>query len=266
MSEVIYEGPEAGVVQIRLNRPEKLNALDVGMWKDLCYAVARACDDSTVRAVVFSGEGRAFCSGYDMKQAGSGPSNWLIIDDSVKERSGQYLWLDTVRRLRRPDKIFISAVHGWVAGAGIELAIASDFIVADETARFYFAETRIGANFTSGISKLLPHIVGLGQARRLLLMAEKIGAAEALRIGLVLSVEPAGAHLAAAKQIAERITALPPLAIISEKRLIESGLDTPMAAMQEAEVLTAAWLGHSADAAEASLAFAERREPRWQGR
>jgi len=267
MTEVIYdESFGDGIVHIRLNRPEKLNALDMGTWSSLCDAIARASDDVAVRVVIFSGEGRAFCAGYDMKQSVSGPGNWLIIQDSVKERSGQYLWLDTVKRLRRADKIFISAVHGWIAGAGIELAITSDFIVADDTARFYFAETRIGANFTSGISKLLPHLVGLGQARRLTLMAETIDAAEAARIGLALSVHPAGKHIDAALEIARRIRSLPPLAIIAEKRLLESGLDTPMAAIQEAEVMTAAFLGHTEDALEASAAFAERRQARWSGR
>jgi enoyl-CoA hydratase len=266
MTDVAYEPAGEGVVEIRLRRPEKLNALDLTTWRSLCHAIRRAADDVDVRVVIFSGEGRAFCSGYDFKQGESGPANWLIIEDSVKERSGQYLWLDTVRTLRRPDKVFIAAVHGWTAGAGLELAVASDFIVADESTRFYFAETKIGANFTSGMSKLLPQLVGLGQARRLTLLGETIDAAEAHRIGLTFATAPAGKQRDEAMALARRLTAMPPLALVTEKRLLETALDMSMPAVQDAEVQAAALLGHTQDAVEAATAFAERRPPVFTGR
>lgn len=265
VSIVLYEEIEEGVVHIRLNRPEKLNPFSGEMVREFHGAVRRAVEDPEVRAVICSGEGRAFSAGWDLKEGAEEPAEAQAVGGSFAERAGETLWLETVRLLRRPEKLFIAAVHGWAAGQGVELCVASDLIVCTESARFYFAETRVGWTLTSGVARLLPQMVGLARARRLCLLGETIDGQEAYRIGLAVAVVPEGQQIAAALELARRALGGAPLAVAAQKRLLDSASEMPLRAAQDAEVQAAMWLGHTRDVAEAARAFSEKRQPVFRG-
>jgi 2-(1,2-epoxy-1,2-dihydrophenyl)acetyl-CoA isomerase len=258
--EVLYEPSGDQIAQIRLNRPEKLNAFSVELETALLSALERACADESVRVVVLSGAGRGFSGGWDLGESD------LTSAPNLSWRAGQHTWLRVIRMLRRPDKVFVAAVHGWAAGQGLELCIASDLIVAAEDARFYFAEVRVGFNMTSGVAKLLPLLVGLGNAKRLALLGAKVDAQEAYRLGLAVEVAPAGTHEAAALRLAAEALQGAPLAIASQKRLLDGGIEMSLASAEDAEVAASLRLTYTEDHQEAKRAFAEKRAPRFQGR
>jgi 2-(1,2-epoxy-1,2-dihydrophenyl)acetyl-CoA isomerase len=261
VSEIVqYEEPASGVALIRLNRPEKLNAFSVELESALLAAVERACADEGVRVIVLSGAGRGFSGGWDLGESD------LTAAPSLSWRAGQHTWLRVIRQLRRPDKLFIAAVHGWAAGQGLELCIASDLIVAAEDARFYFAEVRVGFNMTSGVAKLLPLLIGLGNAKRLALLGAKVDAQEAYRLGLAAEVTSAGHHEAAALRLAAEALQGAPLAVAAQKRLLDSGIEMSLSAAEDAEVASSLRLTYTEDHQEAKRAFAEKRAPQFRGR
>jgi enoyl-CoA hydratase/carnithine racemase len=257
-----HEQPDPRIVLLRMNRPDKMNAFSVRLERDLLASLRRACDDENVRVIIFAGAGKAFSGGWDLAESDlTDPAH-----HSLSARAGRHTWLEVVRTLRRPDKLFIAAVHGWAAGQGLELCIASDLVVCDESARFYFAETRVGFAMTSGIAKLLPLVVGLTNARRLALLGQTIDAAEAFRIGLVAEVSPAGAHEAAATRLALEALKGAPLAVAAQKQLLDAALAMPLEAVQDFEVQVSFRLTATDDHQEAKRAFAAKRRPEFKGR
>ena len=257
-----YEQPRPQVTLIRLNRPDKMNAFSVALEHELLAALQRACSDEDVRVVVFAGAGKSFSGGWDLGETDlTDPEH-----HALSARAGRHTWLEIVRTLRRPDKLFIAAVHGWAAGQGLEMSIASDLIVCADTARFYFAETRVGFNMTSGTAKLLPLLVGLGQARRLALLGQTIDATEALRIGLVVDVVPEGQHERAALHLADEALRGAPLAVAAQKLLLDSAVGMSLEAVQDFETQMSFRLTMTEDHQEAKKAFAAKRKAAFKGR
>ena len=257
-----YEQPKPQVALIRLNRPDKMNAFSLALERDLLAALQRACADEAVRVVVFAGAGRAFSGGWDLGETDLTDAE----HHPLSGRAGRHTWLEIVRTLRRPDKLFIAAVHGYAAGQGLEMCIASDLIVCADSARFYFAETRVGFNMTSGTAKLLPLLVGLGQARRLALLGQTIDAPEALRIGLVVEVTAESRHEATALRLADEALRGAPLAVAAQKQLLDAALGMPLEAVQEFETTMSFRLTNTEDHQEAKKAFAEKRKASFKGR
>src|SRR2546423_15002192 len=160
---VQYEQPKPQVALIRLDRPDKMNAFSTALESDLLEALQRACADEEVRVVVFAGAGRAFSGGWDLAESDlTDPEH-----HPLSGRAGRHTWLEVMRTLRRPDKVFIAAVHGWAAGQGVELCVLGDLVGCDETARFYFAGTRGGFAMTSGRARMLPLLVAMATAPKL---------------------------------------------------------------------------------------------------
>ncbi|MEU1312162.1 enoyl-CoA hydratase family protein [Streptomyces cinnamoneus] len=254
---------DAGVATVTLARPAKLNALTFGAYADLRDLLPELARDGSVRALVLGGEGRGFCSGGD-------------VDDII----GATLAMDTrrlldfnrmtgqvVRSLRECPFPVVAAVHGVAAGAGAVLALAADFRVADPTARFAFLFTRVGlSGGDMGAAYLLPRVVGLGHATRLLMLGEPVHADEAERIGLISRLVPGGEAPTAARDLARRLAEGPALAHAQTKALLTAELDMPLAAAVELDAATQALLMNSADYAEFHAAFTEKRPPAWQGR
>jgi len=257
-----YEQPRPQVALIRLNRPEKMNAFSIPLERDLLSGIRRACEDEDVRVVIFAGAGRAFSGGWDLGETDLTDAE----HHPLSGRAGRHTWLEVIRTLRRPDKLFIAAVHGYAAGQGLELCIASDLIVCADSARFYFAETRVGFNMTSGTAKLLPLLVGLGQARRLALLGQTIDATEALRIGLVVEVTSQGRHEASALHLADEALKGAPLALAAQKQLFDDALGMPLEAVQDFETQMSLRLTYTEDHQEAKRAFAAKRTPEFRGR
>ena len=252
-----------GVATVTLARPEKLNALTFGAYADLRDLLAELSREKSVRALVLGGEGRGFCSGGDVDE---------IIGATLSLDTGGLLDFNrmtgqVVRAMRECPFPVIAAVHGVAAGAGAVLALAADFRVADPSARFQFLFTRVGlSGGDMGAAYLLPRVVGLGHATRLLMLGEPVRAPEAERIGLLSELTEAGRADEAAQALARRLADGPALAHAQTKALLTAELDMPLAASVELDAATQALLMNSEDYAEFHAAFTERRPPKWRGR
>lgn len=253
----------AGVATVTLARPEKLNALTFGAYADLRDLLAELSRERSVRALVLAGEGRGFCSGGDVDE---------IIGATLAMDTAQLLDFNrmtgqVVRAVRECPFPVIAAVHGVAAGAGAVLALAADFRVADPSARFAFLFTRVGlSGGDMGAAYLLPRVVGLGHATRLLMLGEPVRAPEAERIGLISELTEEGGADKAASALARRLAAGPALAYAQTKALLTAELDMPLAASVELDASTQALLMNGEDYAEFHQAFTEKRPPKWSGR
>ncbi|WP_333775076.1 enoyl-CoA hydratase family protein [Streptomyces sp. IBSBF 3136] len=252
-----------GVATVTLDRPAKLNALTFGAYADLRDLLAELSRERSVRALVLAGEGRGFCSGGDVDE---------IIGATLAMDTAQLLDFNrmtgqVVRAVRECPFPVIAAVHGVAAGAGAVLALAADFRVADPSARFAFLFTRVGlSGGDMGAAYLLPRVVGLGHATRLLMLGEQVRAPEAERIGLISVLTEEGGADAAAAALARRLADGPALAHAQTKALLTAELDMPLAASVELDASTQALLMNGEDYAEFHAAFREKRPPKWRGR
>ncbi|WP_435159581.1 enoyl-CoA hydratase/isomerase family protein [Amycolatopsis sacchari] len=231
------------VAQIRLNRPERLNAVAPALVDDLLEALDTV-GRSDARAVVLSGRGRAFCAGHDLKES---PAEG---DSRARLERLQ----DVTRRLRALRQPVIAAVHGYAIGAGAEFALGCDLILAAEDAVFAFPEAGLGLSVTGAASRLLPQLVGPLKAKELLLLGERVPAAEALRLGLVNAVIP-DVHTTATEW-AERIAGHPAGAVALAKRALDAGTD--LEAALELEVSHALITEDTPEVARSAEAFRSR--------
>ncbi|CAL2070984.1 MULTISPECIES: enoyl-CoA hydratase family protein [Streptomyces] len=252
-----------GVATVTLARPDKLNALTFGAYADLRDLLAELSRERAVRALVLAGEGRGFCSGGDVDE---------IIGATLALDTAQLLDFNrmtgqVVRAIRECPFPVIAAVHGVAAGAGAVLALASDFRIADPSARFAFLFTRVGlSGGDMGAAYLLPRVVGLGHATRLLMLGEPVRAPEAERIGLISELTEEGHADEAAGALARRLADGPALAHAQTKALLTAELDMPLAASVELDAATQALLMNGEDYREFHASFMEKRPPKWQGR
>lgn len=221
--ELTFEGPLAW---IRLNRPDRRNAVTDDLVRDLCHALAHTRDTTAVRAVVLTGHGPAFCAGHDLKQP----------TPEGDSRARLERLQEVTRRLRELPQPVVAAVHGYAIGAGAEFAIGADLVVAADDAVFQFPEAGLGLSVTGAASRLLPLLVGPLKAKELLLLGDRVDASTAERLGLVNTVV-AGAELASrARAVAEHLAAQPPEAQALAKRAVDAGVDSTIATTLELEV------------------------------
>lgn len=212
----VLETRHGDTATLTLNRPSRKNALDPDSWALLRDKLEELATDDTVRVVVLTGAGGTFCVGSDL--GGSSAEEHPL---SKMRRLSQAA--TAVHEFPKP---LIALVDGAAAGAGANLALACDFVVASPTARFSQIFARRGLSLDFGGSWLLPRLVGLQQAKRLVLLAETIGAAEARELGLVTWVEADAAEFAAG--LARRLAALPPIAVAQSKSLLDRGATQPL--------------------------------------
>jgi enoyl-CoA hydratase len=218
------EGPDpAGVVQVVLDRPERLNALDAEAFESLHVLCARLDEDDAVRAVVVTGAGRGFCAGLDLSIARQLPERSVPELYRAQARGAEAI--AAVHRLGKP---LVAAVNGPAAGGGLALALAADVRVASEAARFGVAFTRLGLSGCDvGVSWLLPRIVGLGFASELMLTGRVIDAPEAARIGLVNHLVAADALLERARAIAAEMARNTAFGLRLTKEGLRLAVDAP---------------------------------------
>jgi enoyl-CoA hydratase/carnithine racemase len=247
------------VATVTLDRPEALNAISTELALELAAAVEPLGVDPEVRAVVLTGAGeRAFCVGADLKQrAGFDDHGWFVQREAFRRGFA------AVRRCPLPT---VAAVAGFALGGGTELALACDLVVAAEDATFGLPEVRLGLVPAGGGTQLLARRVGRSAARDLVLTGRRVGAAEALALGLADRVVPPAGLRAAATALAAEIAANAPTAVRMAKWALEVGADLPLEAAMEVE--DQAWRRAvlSEDRREGIAAWVEKREPHWPGR
>jgi enoyl-CoA hydratase/carnithine racemase len=246
-----------GVVTLTLNRPEKKNAMNGTMFGELLTVFREIDASSSARVLVITGAGDAFCSGADLADRGKDTRPTLV----------RLHWVaDIALALHRIPKPVIAKVNGIAVGAGLNLALGCDLIVASEQARFSEIFARRGLSIDFGGSWLLPRLVGMHRAKELALFADIISAKEAADMGLVNRVVPAARLDAFVTDWADRLAAGPPLALSMTKRLLTNSFSMTMDEALEAEGMAQSVNGGTEDAPEAIRAFLEKREPKFKGR
>ena len=269
MPTVELTSVDTGVLQVTLRRPEALNAMNYEMVRDFLVVLdeleARSREDC--RAVILTGQGRAFCAGFDLR--GYGDDERVAEQGAIRGLLTRQAEIATIPlRLHELPVPVIAAVNGAAAGAGLSLAVACDIRVAAEEAVFCAAFLRAG--FTAcdlGSSWLLPRIVGTGRAHELMLTARRFDAAEALRIGLVTDVVAPESLLEAALATAAQIRLNPPWSVRLSKKGMWTALETPsLAASIELENRQQVLTALTEDQPEAALSFLEKRAPKYLNR
>jgi len=259
MSIVLAEDRGA-VRHVILNRPEKRNALNDEVILALRERLDAAAADRDVHCVVVRGAGPMFSSGMDFAALGA------LAADPGRLREFRRPILETWNLLEEMAKPTICQIHGACIGGAMELALACDLRVMAADALIGIPETRIGLIPDVGGSSRLPAVVGLGRAKELVMTGRMIDGTEAERIGLVNRVAPADGLDAATEALAEELLACAPVAVGHAKRVLDAAAKPALAATLEHEVTVQALCAATADFAEGTRAFAERRQPEFSGR
>ena len=251
MDKVIVE-KSSGIVHVRINRPQVLNACDGETYNAIADAWDELENDPELRVGIISGEGRAFCVGTDVK--------WVNSPDAEGFEDRLY------PRLLTLTKPVITAIHGHCNGGGLEQALGADIRVATEDAHFGFGEIRLGWIPGGHGTQRLPRAIPLGSALEMLYTGNRIDAREAYRLGLVNHLVAADQLLPKCEQIANEIIKSAPLAVQKMKTVVMQGLDLPLPKAVELEHESFEWLMQTEDANEGAVAFAEKRAPHWKAR
>ena len=250
---------DQGVARITLNRPDVLNSIHTAMSGEIQDALVRAAREREIRAVLLTGTGRAFCAGQDLDEVRPGGA----VDDFAAHARKVYTPL--IRGLRALEKPVICAVNGVAAGAGANLALACDLVLAAEEASFVQAFARIGLVPDTGGSFFLPRLVGLARATALMMLAEKITARQAVEIGLIYRAYPAASLDEEASKLAVHLASQPTLGLGLTKRLLNGAWGNDLEGQLELEAECQGIAGRSADYAEGVAAFLAKRKPAFTG-
>jgi enoyl-CoA hydratase len=264
MALVEMDAVETGISLLRLNRPERLNAITPALVAELHRRLDDLDADRSCRVVILTGAGRGFCSGADLK--GGDPEQSPPFEQRpgpVGTFQSQELYSATTRRLRALSKPVIAAVNGPATGGGLAFVLGCDIRIAASSARFSAAFVRVGlSGCDMGTSWLLNRLVGAGRAHELMLTGRIIDADEALRIGLVVDVVPDDQLLARVTDTARLIIANSPFGVYMTKQVMWSTLEVPgLEAAINLENRTQVLATTTSDHLEARTAFTDRRQP-----
>jgi 2-(1,2-epoxy-1,2-dihydrophenyl)acetyl-CoA isomerase len=257
--ETVQVAHDAGVTTITLDRPHRKNAIDAAMWEELRSTLRGLAVDGDVRCVVITGADDAFCSGADLSgraEAGERPHQLAFMRGVG----------DVALALHHLPQPTIAKVNGVAAGAGCNLALGCDLVVASDRARFSQIFVRRGLSVDFGGTWLLPRLVGLHKAKELALLGDVVDAVEADRIGIVNRVVPHDELDGFVGEWAARLAAGPPIALAMTKRMLNQSLTHGLEEALDAEGLSQTVNSATVDTAEAIAAFVEKRDPTFHGR
>ena len=255
--ETILVERRGAVTLVTLNRPQALNALNSEVLEELTDAFAAYDGDRAQRCLVLTGSGdKAFAAGADIKEMQ--PQGFADMYSA-----NFFAGWEQVTRTRKP---WIAAVNGFALGGGCEVAMMADFIIASDTAKFGQPEIKLGVTPGMGGSQRLAHAVGKAKAMEMCLTGRMMDAAEAERSGLVAKVVPANELMTEAMKTAEAIAAMPPLAAMAVKEMVNAAFEMPLAQGLKFERRLFHGLFGTEDQKEGMAAFAEKRPGNWKGR
>ena len=257
--DILLVAREDAVVTLTLNRPDRLNALSQALLARLAETLAALREDERIRAAILTGAGRGFSSGADLMEApADGPPD---LARTLRERYAPVI--EGLTGLPFPT---IAAVNGPAAGAGMSLALACDFVIAAESAYFLQAFVNIGLVPDAGSTWFLPRLIGPVAARRMMMLGEKVPAAEAAALGLVAAVVPDAELMSHARALAGRLAAGPTKALAGIKTLLQESWSCDLPAQLEAEARIQGEMGRTRDFLEGVQAVAMKRPPKFEGR
>ena len=257
---ILYETQD-GVARITLNDPDRLNPITRPMLREIRVALGRIEEDETVRVLVLTGAGRGFCSGQDLTEA---VVQTASPAETVAESLDEFYhpMIDALRALRVPT---IAAINGIAAGAGANVALHCDLVVAAQSASFVEAFTRIGLVPDCGGTWLLPRLIGEARSRALMLLAEPLSAEEAVAWGLIYRAVPDDSFAAEVEALAARLAKGPTRAYTMIREALNAGASHGLSAQLDVERALQAEAAGSADFREGVAAFSEKRAPRFSG-
>ncbi len=251
---------ENGVCWLRLNRPEVFNSFNREMALRLQDQLDGASADDSVRAIVITGNGKAFCAGQDLKEVTTpdlNPGFKKILEEHYNP---------IVKRIRTIEKPIIAAVNGVAAGAGANIALACDVVVASEAASFIQAFSKIGLVPDSGGTFFLPRLIGFQKASALAMLGDKVSAADAEAMGMVYKVFAVDDFATAVEKLAVTLAQMPTQALGYTKRMLNASLTNDLNAQLDLESELQIASAQSEDYAEGVQAFIEKRKPNFKGR
>jgi enoyl-CoA hydratase len=262
--ETLLFDKDGHVATITLNRPERRNALNVALLRELSQVIDEVAADDEVRVVIITGGREAFSAGADIKDAvaGRGVIGGPRPDRTIPMARGR----DVFSKIESLDKITIAAISGYALGGGCELALACDLRIASETAQLGQPEIKLGVIPLGGGTQRLPRLIGPARAKELMFLGDFIDAQEAHRIGLVNRVVPVDSLMDEARKLAAALVEKPPLALRAIKSAVNVALETSLNAGLEYESRVGAIAANSEDRREGMRAFVEKRKPVFKGR
>lgn len=258
---IVYE-VERGVGRITLNRPDVLNSFNRSMALELQGALREAASSDAVRAVLLTGAGRAFCAGQDLSEVAPRADGSLPpLGDIVRE-----CYNPVIELVRTTEKPFIAAVNGVAAGAGANLALACDIVIAAKDASFIQSFSKVGLIPDSGGTFMLPRLIGMARATALMFLGDKLGAEKAVEIGMIYKAVDAAELVPTATALAEVLATQPTYGLGLTKRLLNASanLDLKGQLLLEEELQGAA--GCSADYRAGVVGFLEKKKPVFVGK
>jgi enoyl-CoA hydratase/carnithine racemase len=261
-SDLVLESREGAVVTLTLNRPDRLNALNVELSAALLAALTRAGGDESVRCVILTGAGRAFCSGGDLAMIGEVRKRNAGHELETLVRSGHGIVL-AICGMKKP---VVAAVNGPAAGAGMNIALACDIRIASESASFGENFARVGLFPDFGGTYFLPRLVGTAVAAEMFYTGEMISAAEAARLGIVSHLVAPEKLAEEARSLAGRLASAPPIAARAIKKVLFGNELEALDRALEYEIQKQIECFRSADCPEGIRAFFEKRAPNFTGK
>lgn len=263
---ILIDVTPGGVCTMTLNRPERLNAVNEQLSKELPLAIEDVSSRDEVRIVVITGAGRGFCAGLDLSKENLAQRS-TRGEQSRKARLDDLGWVGRqALGIANSDKPFIAALNGPAAGAGLGLALACDIRIMKAGAVVTTGYLRRGLSPDAGVSYFLPRLVGTSRATELILSARDIGSEEAERIGLVSRVFPAEGFEQAVAEYAAQLAAGAPIAMTLTKRLLATSTTSDLATQLKRELSYIAQCFQTEDVGEAMRAFQEKRPPNFKGK
>ncbi len=262
VDEHILVSRDGDAVTITLNRPDKLNSFTAAMLDDFRTALEAAAGDESVRCVVVTGAGRGFCAGQDLGDRAVAPGEAGVdLGESLENR-----YNPVIRLVRGMAKPVVVGVNGVAAGAGANLALAGDIVIAARSARFIQSFARIGLIPDSGGTHILPRLVGHARARGLALLGDPLGAGQALEWGLIWDVVDDGALAGTVADLAARLAAGPTAGFAAVKQALDASPGNTLSEQLDLERNLQRALGRSDDYREGVAAFMDKRSPEFTGR